>query len=91
MRQVWRDHVAGRANNGHELWVVLMLQAPSYSVGEVGWAMHPDVAGRGIATEAARTLVDLAFDQPILEDVSLEARKGSLTALVGPTARARPR
>ncbi|WP_235915567.1 GNAT family N-acetyltransferase [Puerhibacterium puerhi] len=28
---------------------------------EVGYAFHPDVAGRGYATEAARALLDLAF------------------------------
>ncbi|WP_426243177.1 GNAT family N-acetyltransferase [Nocardioides sp. LHG3406-4] len=41
--------------------VVLMLQAPSYSVAEIGWVLHPDAAGRGIATEAATALLDLAF------------------------------
>lgn len=42
--------------------LVLMLQGPSWSQAEVGWVLHPRVAGRGIATEAARALVDLAFD-----------------------------
>jgi len=30
---------------------------------EVGWAFNPDFGGRGLATEAARALVDAAFDQ----------------------------
>lgn len=41
--------------------VVLMLKPPSYVQAEIGWVIHPDVAGRGIATEAARALLDLAF------------------------------
>jgi RimJ/RimL family protein N-acetyltransferase len=28
---------------------------------EVGWRMHPDAGGRGLATEAAATLLDFAF------------------------------
>ena len=42
--------------------VILMLKGPSYSQAEVGWVLDPRVAGRGIATEAARALIDLAFD-----------------------------
>lgn len=30
---------------------------------EIGWVFHPDVQGRGYATEAARALTDAAFDQ----------------------------
>ncbi|WP_248579794.1 GNAT family N-acetyltransferase [Nocardioides sp. InS609-2] len=41
--------------------VVLMFQGPSYSQAEIGWALHPDVFGRGIATEAARAAIDLLF------------------------------
>ena len=39
--------------------VVLMFRGPSQS--EAGWTFHPDVAGRGYATEASRALLDLAF------------------------------
>jgi RimJ/RimL family protein N-acetyltransferase len=42
--------------------VILMLKGPSYSQAEVGWVLDPRVAGRGIATDAARTLIDLAFE-----------------------------
>lgn len=31
--------------------------------GEIGWVFHPRVAGQGIATEAATSLVDAAFDE----------------------------
>ncbi|HET8959892.1 GNAT family N-acetyltransferase [Nocardioides sp.] len=41
--------------------LILMLQGPSYSQAEVGWVLDPAVAGRGVATEAARALIDLAF------------------------------
>ena len=41
---------------------LVMLQLPSYSQAELGWALHPDVAGRGLATEAARILLEIAFD-----------------------------
>ena len=42
--------------------VFLMLQGPSYSQAEIGWALHPDFRGRGIATEAARAAIGLLFD-----------------------------
>ena len=29
---------------------------------EIGWVFHPDVAGNGFATEAARAIVAAAFD-----------------------------
>lgn len=29
---------------------------------EIGWVMHPDAAGQGLATEAARAMLDFAFD-----------------------------
>lgn len=42
--------------------VVLRLKAGDPpAVAELGWIFHPRVAGRGLATEAARELVDLAF------------------------------
>jgi RimJ/RimL family protein N-acetyltransferase len=31
--------------------------------GEIGFVMHPDHSGRGLATEAARILMGLAFDE----------------------------
>ncbi len=31
------------------------------SKGEIGWSMHPDFAGKGYASEAARAVLELAF------------------------------
>ncbi|MFP3580772.1 GNAT family protein [Arthrobacter sp. efr-133-TYG-104] len=31
--------------------------------GEIGWILHPDARGQGIATEAAEAVLDLAFGQ----------------------------
>ncbi|WP_224766294.1 GNAT family N-acetyltransferase [Nocardioides campestrisoli] len=41
--------------------VLLMFKPPHHSQAEIGWAVHPDAAGRGLVTEAARALLDLAF------------------------------
>jgi RimJ/RimL family protein N-acetyltransferase len=40
----------------------LMPKGPSYSQAEVGWSLDPRFGGRGIATEAARAAIHLAFD-----------------------------
>ena len=39
--------------------MVLMFRGPSQA--ELGWVIHPDVGGRGIATEAARALLEVGF------------------------------
>ncbi|HET9501409.1 MAG TPA: GNAT family protein [Marmoricola sp.] len=63
--------------------LVLFLKPPSYSQAEIGWTLHPDHAGRGIATEAARALVDLAFGHYRLHRVyaDLDARNDRSQAL----------
>jgi RimJ/RimL family protein N-acetyltransferase len=43
--------------------VVLFYRSPEHAGGELGYAFHPDVAGQGYATEAARAMLDLAFGQ----------------------------
>ena len=42
------------------------------TVGVLGWTMHPDVGGRGLATEAVRELVRHAFDDVGLRRVIAE-------------------
>jgi RimJ/RimL family protein N-acetyltransferase len=51
---------------------------------EIGYVFHPDVRGQGLATEAARVLVDLAFDQCGAHRVSaaLDARNAPSAALL---------
>lgn len=62
---------------------LVMLQPPSYSQAELGWALHPDVAGRGLATEAARILLEIAFDHFKVHRVfaNVDARNTSSRAL----------
>lgn len=40
--------------------------------GEIGWTMHPDFAGKGYASEAARAVLSLAFDTLDLHRVFAE-------------------
>jgi RimJ/RimL family protein N-acetyltransferase len=63
--------------------VILMPKAPSYSEAEVGWTLDPRFAGRGIATEAARAIIDLAFDHYGVHRVTaqLDARNARSAAL----------
>ncbi|HET7682110.1 MAG TPA: GNAT family N-acetyltransferase [Marmoricola sp.] len=63
--------------------LVLMIKPPAYSQAEIGWTLHPDHAGRGIATEAARALLDLAFGHYGLHRVhaDLDARNDRSRAM----------
>ncbi len=42
--------------------LMLMLKSVVDRGAEVGWVLSPEYSGRGYATEAARALLDLAFD-----------------------------
>ncbi len=42
--------------------LVLFWHSAEHKSGEIGYVFHPDVAGQGYATEAARALLGLAFD-----------------------------
>lgn len=63
--------------------VLLVPKGPSYSEAEVGWTLDPRFAGRGIATEAARAVIDLAFDHYGVHRVTaqLDARNARSAAL----------
>jgi RimJ/RimL family protein N-acetyltransferase len=56
--------------------VVLFLHSTRHAGGELGYVFHPDVAGRGYATEAATAVLDLAFRELGLHRViaQLDAR-----------------
>jgi RimJ/RimL family protein N-acetyltransferase len=43
--------------------VVLFLRSTAHAGGELGYVFHPDVAGRGYATEACAAVMRLAFDE----------------------------
>ena len=42
--------------------VILFFTGPALSCAEMGWTLHPWAAGQGLATEAARALLELAFE-----------------------------
>ena len=41
--------------------LVLFLKGEGHDMAEIGWVLNPEVGGRGIATEAATAMLDLAF------------------------------
>jgi RimJ/RimL family protein N-acetyltransferase len=43
--------------------VVLSLTSETNRQGETGWSLHPDAHGKGYATEAAREMLRLGFEQ----------------------------
>lgn len=53
------------------------------SRGEIGWTLHPDFAGHGYASEAARTVLDIAFGTIRLHRVyaELDPRNDASVAL----------
>jgi RimJ/RimL family protein N-acetyltransferase len=42
---------------------MLRLASAKSRQGEIGWSIHPDVQGRGLATEGAREMLRLGFDE----------------------------
>ena len=42
--------------------LMLRLESLANRKGEIGWSFHPDVQGRGLATEGAREVLRLGFD-----------------------------
>jgi RimJ/RimL family protein N-acetyltransferase len=42
---------------------MLRLKSVESRQGEIGWVIHPDAQGRGFATEGARELLSLGFDE----------------------------
>jgi RimJ/RimL family protein N-acetyltransferase len=63
--------------------IVLFWHSAEHKSGEIGYVFHPDVAGRGYATEACRPVLALAFDGLGLHRVTarIDARNGPSAAL----------
>jgi RimJ/RimL family protein N-acetyltransferase len=59
------------------------LASVADSQGEIGWTMHPDFMGHGYASEAARTMLGVAFEQIGLHRViaNLDPRNTASIAL----------
>lgn len=76
--------------------VVLWATDETRAKGEMGWAFHPDVAGRGFATEAAAAVLEIGFARYGMHRVvaQLDARNTASAALcerLGMTLEARHR
>jgi RimJ/RimL family protein N-acetyltransferase len=52
--------------------LMLRLESAASRQGEVGWSFHPDVQGRGLATEGAREMLRLGFDELGLHRIAAE-------------------
>lgn len=64
--------------------VVLMYISEAHRQGEIGFVLHPDHQGHGYATEAAREMLRLGFEQLGLHRIigRLEARNSSSAAVL---------
>ena len=52
------------ASKRDEIWIGgINLRWPHVGVGEIGYSIHPRFWGNGYATEAARRIVDFAFEE----------------------------
>jgi len=52
--------------------VILRLLSAENRQGEIGWSLHPSAQGRGFATEAARALLRLGFEDLRLHRIIAE-------------------
>jgi RimJ/RimL family protein N-acetyltransferase len=59
--------------------LMLRLASAHNRQGEIGWAFHPDAQGRGLATEGARELLRIGFDEMELHRITAgcDARHGA--------------
>jgi RimJ/RimL family protein N-acetyltransferase len=64
--------------------VILMYITEAHQQGEIGYVLHPDHQGHGYATEAAREMLRLGFEQLGLHRIigRLEARNSASAAVL---------
>ncbi len=64
--------------------VVLMYRSAAHRQGEIGFVLHPDQQGHGYATEAAREMLRVGFEQLGLHRIigRLEARNSASAAVL---------
>ena len=64
--------------------LTLVYASATHQQAEIGYLFHPDVGGRGLATEATRVLLGLAFDDLGVHRVSarLDGRNAASAALL---------
>ena len=51
---------------------MLRMSSPRHLQGEIGWSVHPDVQGRGFATEGAREMLRVGFEEVGLHRIAAE-------------------
>jgi RimJ/RimL family protein N-acetyltransferase len=63
---------------------VLILRSVEHGGGEVGYIVHPDAQGRGLATEGARAMLEIGFEVMGLHRVigRIDARNASSAAVL---------
>jgi RimJ/RimL family protein N-acetyltransferase len=56
--------IAEESETGHTVGeFMLRLKSAASRQGEIGWSIHPDAQGRGLATEGAWAILDLGFGE----------------------------
>lgn len=60
---------------------MLRLTSAQSRQGEIGWSLHPDVQGRGLATEGAREMLRLGFEELGLHRIVAECDPRNVASL----------
>jgi RimJ/RimL family protein N-acetyltransferase len=61
--------------------LMLRMTSAQSRQGEIGWSIHPDVQGRGLATEGAREMLRLGFDELGLHRIVAECDPRNIASL----------
>ena len=60
---------------------MLVLTSAKDRQGEIGWSFHPDVQGRGLATEGAREMLRLGFEDLGLHRIAAQSDQRNVASL----------